>query len=199
MSLGRKVVYTGPVDRYFDYTHGHLNWRSVRFEIDRLGLDDYQGTSVMNYAETDVPFTRIHEPKHLHLERPWKRKDTVIIREFSQVNPDEPYYPVNFESDKDMFSKYEALMKSEEHVIFGGRLARYEYLRYAPDHRQRAGRGEQGRDPIVVSRRRPLAVCQPVPRGRPKSGAGKPPGAPGAVERDREESSRRLPPTGPDP
>lgn len=127
MSLGRKVVYTGPVDRYFDYTHGHLNWRSVRFEIDRLGIDDYQGTSVMNYAETDVPYTRIHEPKHLHLERPWNRKDTVIIREFSQVNPDEPYYPVNFESDKEMFSKYEALMKSEKNAIFGGRLARYKY------------------------------------------------------------------------
>jgi UDP-galactopyranose mutase len=66
MRQGRKVVYTGPVDRYFDYVHGRLNWRSVRFEIDRLGVDDYQGTSVMNYAEASVPYTRIHEPKHLH-------------------------------------------------------------------------------------------------------------------------------------
>jgi UDP-galactopyranose mutase len=128
MSMGRKVVYTGPIDRYFDYAHGPLNWRSVRFEIDRLGIDDYQGTSVMNYAETDVPYTRIHEPKHLHLERPWNRKDTVIVREFSQVNPEEPYYPVNFESDQQLFARYDDMMGSEKGVIFGGRLARYKYF-----------------------------------------------------------------------
>ena len=128
MRTGQKIVYTGPVDRYFEYTYGHLNWRSVRFEIEALEVSDYQGTSVMNFAETSVPFTRIHEPKHLHLERPWNPKDTVIIREYSQINPEEPYYPVNFESDKEMYARYEALANNQSNVIFGGRLARYKYF-----------------------------------------------------------------------
>ena len=127
MSQSRKIVYTGPIDRYFDYVHGRLNWRSVRFETDRLEIDDYQGTAVMNYAETNVPYTRIHEPKHLHLERPWNRKDTVVIREFSQTDDEAPYYPVNFDSDRELFAKYEVLAGLETHVIFGGRLARYKY------------------------------------------------------------------------
>lgn len=123
----RRIVYTGPVDRYFDYSLGRLNWRSVRFEIERKGVADWQGTSVMNYADMDVPYTRIHEPKHLHLERPWNKRDTVIIREYSQVDNDEPYYPVNFESDRALYSQYAALAEREKHVVFGGRLARYKY------------------------------------------------------------------------
>ena len=127
MKKGTRVVYTGPIDRYFDYAHGKLTWRSVRFEIERLCIDDYQGTAVMNFAEAKVPYTRIHEPKHLHLERPWNHRDSVIIREYSQVNIQEPYYPVNFDSDRELYSKYEALAKAERNVLFGGRLARYKY------------------------------------------------------------------------
>ncbi len=123
----RRVVYTGPLDRYFDYSAGHLSWRSERFELERLPVSDYQGVSVMNYAEAEVPFTRIHEPKHLHLERPWNERATVIMREYSQVNPDEPYYPVDFESDKVMLAEYQRMAANERHVIFGGRLASYKY------------------------------------------------------------------------
>jgi UDP-galactopyranose mutase len=127
LKRGRRVVYTGPIDRYFEYTCGHLNWRSVKFEVERLEIDDYQGTSVMNFAEYEVPYTRVHEPKHLHLERPWNRTATVIMREFSQVDRDDPYYPVNTEADKGLCARYVTLARTEGHVIFGGRLANYKY------------------------------------------------------------------------
>lgn len=123
----RKVVYTGPLDRYFDYAHGRLSWRSVRFELKRVDVPDYQGTSVMNYADEDVPHTRVHEPKHLHPERRSAPESTVVIREYSLVNDDEPYYPVNFESDRKVLSEYQALAAKEPSAIFGGRLARYRY------------------------------------------------------------------------
>jgi len=123
----QKIVYTGPIDRYFEYCYGRLNWRSVRFEIERLASSDYQGVSVMNYADEDVPYTRIHEPKHLHLERSWNRDTTVIVREFSHVDPEQPYYPVNFAEDREMYEKYSALQSESPNVIFGGRLARYKY------------------------------------------------------------------------
>ena len=81
----------------------------------------------MNYADEDTPFTRIHEPKHLHLERPWNRKSTVIMREYSCVDPERPYYPVNFSSDREIYDKYAELQREQPNVIFGGRLARYKY------------------------------------------------------------------------
>ena len=124
----KKLVYTGPIDRFFGYQYGRLNWRSVRFEIKDKQVDDYQGCSVMNYADTDVSYTRIHEPKHLHLERKFRSNTTVIIREYSQVDNDEPYYPVNFDSDKELLKKYQLLQKEvEDRVVFGGRLASYKY------------------------------------------------------------------------
>lgn len=126
-SRGRTLVYTGPIDRYFDYQHGHLNWRSVRFEFELLETEDYQGTSVMNYADPEVPHTRIHEPKHLHLEKSHTPNRTLIYREYSQVNNDEPYYPVNFAADREMFAKYHQLAEQEPGVVFGGRLAEYKY------------------------------------------------------------------------
>ena len=122
-----KIVYTGPIDRYFDYCYGRLNWRSVRFEIDRIQASDYQGVSVMNYADVDTPYTRIHEPKHLHLERPWNRNTTIIMREFSCIDQERPYYPVNFASDREKYDKYVELQRERRNVIFGGRLARYKY------------------------------------------------------------------------
>ncbi len=121
-----KLIYTGPIDRYFDYRFGRLRWRSVRFEMEKLPVADFQGTSVMNYADAEVSFTRIHEPKHLHLEKQHTPDTTVIVREFSQVNDDEPYYPVNSESDKQVLAQYQALAQQEP-VIFGGRLAEYKY------------------------------------------------------------------------
>ena len=126
-SLGKRLVYTGPIDRFFGYAHGHLNWRSVRFEVEKQNMADYQGTSVMNYAEEDIPYTRIHEPKHLHPERTWSKEETVVIREFSHVDENEPYYPVNFPEDKAMLAEYTRMQKEASRVIFGGRLASYKY------------------------------------------------------------------------
>jgi UDP-galactopyranose mutase len=127
MKSARKIVYTGPIDRFFDYCYGRLKWRSVHFELERIESPDFQGTSVMNYADEDIPFTRIHEPKHFHLERTWNKSSTVIVKEFSSSNPDEPYYPVNSDSDHDVYCKYAALQNELPNVIFGGRLARYKY------------------------------------------------------------------------
>jgi UDP-galactopyranose mutase len=123
-----RVVYTGAIDSFFDHSFGRLNWRSVRFEVERQPVSDFQGTSVMNYADENVPYTRIHEPKHLHLERPWRDHSTVILREYSCVDPEEPYYPVNLESDQLRYAQYAALQEQESRVIFGGRLARYKYF-----------------------------------------------------------------------
>jgi UDP-galactopyranose mutase len=123
-----RLVYTGPIDRFFDHAHGRLHWRSVRFEVEVQDVEDYQGTSVMNYADLDVPFTRIHEPKHLHLER-WSRTPrTVVVREYSHVDDDEPYYPVNFADDKEKLARYQAMQDQHPSVIFGGRLAQYRYF-----------------------------------------------------------------------
>ena len=127
-SQANNVVYTGPIDRFFNYEYGRLNWRSVRFETEYHGtLDDYQGTSVMNYADMSVGFTRIHEPKHLHLEKAKRHKGTVTVREYSHVDHNAPYYPVNAEQDRNMFKLYEDLKSQEGDVIFGGRLAEYKY------------------------------------------------------------------------
>jgi UDP-galactopyranose mutase len=124
----KTLVYTGPIDRWFDYQLGRLNWRSVRFETELLDTDDFQGTSVMNYADLDVPFTRIHEPRHLHLEKTHRPdKATVIVREFSQVDNEAPYYPVNAEEDKALLARYQAMAAKEKGVVFGGRLAEYKY------------------------------------------------------------------------
>jgi len=123
----KKIVYTGPIDKYFDYEFGVLNWRSVRFEYERINHEDYQGTSVMNYADTEIPFTRIHEPKHLHLEKTHTPDTSVIIREYSQRDNDDPYYPVNSASDKEKLKQYQELAEKEGNVLFGGRLAEYKY------------------------------------------------------------------------
>jgi len=127
--LGRcdRLIYTGPIDRYFNYSLGRLQWRSVRFDIEKLKIDDFQGTSVMNYADLNVPYTRIHEPKHLHLEKCHTKDTTIIVKEFPHADDHEPYYPVNSVSDKKVLLKYQALAKKEKKVIFGGRLADYKY------------------------------------------------------------------------
>ena len=92
-----------------------------------MEVEDYQGTSVMNYADVDVPFTRVHEFKHLHRERSHKPQTTVICREYSQVNDDEPYYPINAEADRSLYLEYQRLAREEHGVVFGGRLATYRY------------------------------------------------------------------------
>lgn len=124
------LVYTGPLDRYFDFRLGHLGWRTIDFERSVVATADFQGTAVMNYADTDVPFTRIHEFRHLHPERRETTPRSVIFREYSRragVN-DEPYYPINTAEDRRLYDGYRALAARETDVIFGGRLGTYRYL-----------------------------------------------------------------------
>jgi UDP-galactopyranose mutase len=124
------VIYTGPIDRYFDFCHGELSWRTLDFEFESLELDDYQGTSVMNYADMPPSFTRIHEFKHLHPERKYPRGKTIIAREFSRKaeKNDEPYYPINSEPDRQKLARYREEIVKEDRVLFGGRLGSYQYL-----------------------------------------------------------------------
>ncbi|HET9138257.1 UDP-galactopyranose mutase [Actinophytocola sp.] len=132
---GTPTVYTGPLDRYFDYSEGRLGWRTLDFEPEVLhDCADFQGTSVMNYADEDVPYTRIHEFRHFHPERDSYPSDkTVIVREYSRFakEDDEPYYPINTPEDRTKLERYRDLAKSEartKNVIFGGRLGTYKYL-----------------------------------------------------------------------
>ncbi len=126
------IVYTGPVDEYFGNSEGRLSWRTVDLEPEVMKVDDFQGTSVMNYNDGDVPFTRIHEFKHFHPERayPDAKDKTVIVREYSRAAEidDEPYYPINTAEDREKLMKYRDLAKKEPKVLFGGRLGTYKYL-----------------------------------------------------------------------
>ena len=124
------VVYTGPVDRYFDYAEGDLSWRTIDLEEEVLPIEDFQGCSVMNYPDADVPFTRIHEFRHFHPERDYTKDATVIMREFSRFanKGDEPYYPVNTAVDREKLLAYRDLAKGEDNVLFGGRLGTYKHL-----------------------------------------------------------------------
>lgn len=124
------VVYTGPLDRYFDYSEGRLGWRTLDFETEVLDIPDFQGTSVMNYNDADVPYTRIHEFRHFHPERDYPKDKTVIMKEYSRFAEadDEPYYPINTPEDREMLKKYRELAAQEKNVFFGGRLGTYQYL-----------------------------------------------------------------------
>ncbi len=124
------VVYTGPVDQYFDYAEGELSWRTIDFEYEVAETGDFQGTSVMNYADEDVPYTRIIEPRHFHPERDYPDDKTVLMREFSRFadKGDEPYYPVNTAADRAKLLRYRKLARAEPQLLFGGRLGTYKYL-----------------------------------------------------------------------
>ncbi|MCS5480519.1 UDP-galactopyranose mutase [Corynebacterium sp. YIM 101645] len=129
------VIYTGPLDRYFDYSAGELGWRTLDFETEVLETGDFQGTSVMNYNDADVPYTRIHEFRHFHPEREnvYPKDRTVIMKEYSRFaeEGDEPYYPINTPGDREMLKAYRELAAAEARdskVLFGGRLGTYQYL-----------------------------------------------------------------------
>ncbi|MFC6880048.1 MULTISPECIES: UDP-galactopyranose mutase [Actinomadura] len=125
------TVYTGPLDRYFGFAEGELGWRTLDFELEVKPTGDFQGTPVMNYADEDVPYTRIHEFRHFHPERSHYPADrTVIMREFSRFadRGDEPYYPINTPEDRDRLLRYRAMARGEDGVLFGGRLGTYKYL-----------------------------------------------------------------------
>ena len=127
------ILYTGPLDRYFDYAEGRLGWRTLDFEVEVLDCADFQGTPVMNYNDPDVPYTRIHEFRHFHPERPYPNDKTVIMREYSRFADadDEPYYPINTDADRALLAAYRNRAKAETsaaNVLFGGRLGTYQYL-----------------------------------------------------------------------
>ncbi|WP_243793875.1 UDP-galactopyranose mutase [Saccharopolyspora gloriosae] len=127
------IVYTGPLDRYFDHCEGWLSWRTLDFESEILPITDFQGTSVMNYASEEVPYTRVHEFRHFHPERHYPADKTVIVREYSRFadKEDEPYYPINTSEDRAKLERYRSLARREaveRQVLFGGRLGTYQYL-----------------------------------------------------------------------
>jgi UDP-galactopyranose mutase len=127
------TVYTGPLDRYFDYTEGELGWRTLDFETEVVPVGDFQGTSVVNYNDIEVPFTRIHEFRHMHPERDYPKDKTVVVREYSRFadTGDEPYYPINTADDREKLTRYRELARKETanaNVLFGGRLGTYKYL-----------------------------------------------------------------------
>lgn len=127
IKVRKSVIYTGPIDRYFDYTYGKLDWRTIRFEKQVMEMEDFQGTSVMNYADAEVDFIRIHEPRHLHPERTYTPDRTVIFYDRSFNDPEEPYYPVNTKRNIDLFNRYDELARKEKGFIIKGRLGRYVY------------------------------------------------------------------------
>ena len=125
-SMAEKTVFTGPIDQYFDYRFGKLEYRTVRFEHEVLDEPNYQGVAVMNYTDADTPYTRIIEHKHFEFGR---QEKTVISREYSSewTDDSEPYYPINDERNTALYMKYKELADKEENTIFGGRLAEYRY------------------------------------------------------------------------
>jgi UDP-galactopyranose mutase len=124
------VVFTGPIDRFFEYRVGQLAWRTLDFEREIVPVGDFQGASVVNYPDEDVAFTRIHEFRHLHPERHYQQEKTIIFREFSRLAgpADEPFYPTGRAADKASYDAYRTLADAEPNIIFGGRLGTYRYL-----------------------------------------------------------------------
>ena len=131
-ALAEKVIYTGPIDAYFDYQMGYLEYRSVRFETELLDKPNFQGNAAVNYTDRETPWTRIIEHKWFEFGKDDEGNDlpkTVISREYSsEWKPgDEPYYPVNDEKNGALYSKYRELARKEKKVVFGGRLGEYKY------------------------------------------------------------------------
>ncbi|MBD1571476.1 UDP-galactopyranose mutase [Aliivibrio sp. S10_S31] len=125
-SLATKVIYTGPIDKFFDYKYGSLDYRSLKFEHEKLSIENYQGNSVVNYIDKKYPFTRIIEHKHFDFG---KQKNTIITKEYPKEYEvgDEYYYPVNDTKNNRIYSKYKALTSIDSKFLFGGRLAEYKY------------------------------------------------------------------------
>lgn len=127
MQLAERVVYTGPVDAFFDYRLGRLDYRSLRFDHQLMeGVENFQGNAVFNYTDAETPYTRIIEHKHFAFG---KQPDTVVSYEYPQRwEPGmEPYYPVNNERNEQLAGQYRELAERQENVCFGGRLGEYRY------------------------------------------------------------------------
>ena len=125
-SIADKVIYTGCIDSYFEYKLGVLQYRSVHFENEILDIENFQGNAVVNYTDVKTPYTRIIEHKHFEFGN---QQNTIITKEYSKEwnKGDEPYYPINNSRNSELYLKYKELAKTEENVIFGGRLGEYRY------------------------------------------------------------------------
>lgn len=135
-NLADTIMYTGPIDQFYGFRFGKLNYRTVRFEQEVLDMSNYQGNAVINYTDASVPFTRIIEHKHFEMfgQAVYDCPTTVISREYSTEWKEgmEPYYPVNDTANTALYLKYKVLADAETHVLFGGRLAEYKYYDMAP-------------------------------------------------------------------
>lgn len=122
----KRVVYTGPIDAYFDYSLGELEYRGLRFETEKMEMENYQGVAVMNFTEREVPYTRIIEHKHFTFGR---QAVTYVTKEYPSTwhRGEEAYYPVNDLQNQGLYARYKEMANHEENVIFGGRLAEYKY------------------------------------------------------------------------
>ncbi len=150
LPAGLPIVYTGPIDRYFDYSEGELGWRTIDFEKETLNTGDFQGMAVMNYADETIPYTRILEFRHFNPERSYQNEKTVVVREYSRsaTRVDEPYYPIDTRQDKEIFLRYRERAEAETDVHFGGRLGTYRYL----DMHQAIGAALKAFDSRIVPR-----------------------------------------------
>lgn len=128
--IGDKIVFTGAIDRFYDYRFGKLEYRTIRFETQTLDVNNFQGNAVVNYTDSVTPYTRIIEHKHFEPENPaYQNNKTVISKEFSSEwnETSEPFYPVNDNKNSILYQKYKAVASQEKNVLFGGRLAEYKY------------------------------------------------------------------------
>ena len=125
-NIADKILFTGMIDQYYDYVYGELEYRGLRFESETLDIDNYQGNAVINYTDSEIPFTRIIEHKHFEGSNSPK---TIITHEYPQnwERGMEAYYPVNNDKNNKLFDKYQKLAENEENIIFGGRLGMYKY------------------------------------------------------------------------
>lgn len=126
MNMAEKIIYTGPLDAFFNYCYGNLEYRSLQFETQKLEIENYQGVAVMNYTDKETPFTRIIEHKHFEYgEQPI----TIITKEYPAEwkKGSEAYYPINDEKNQKLYGQYQQLAKKTSNIIFGGRLAEYKY------------------------------------------------------------------------
>lgn len=135
-ALADKIVYTGPIDQFYDYRFGRLEYRTVRFETEVLDTPNYQGNAVINFTDRETPYTRIIEHKHFETfgEAVYENPRTIISREYplEWQKGLEPYYPINDERNTALYARYKALAETEKNILFGGRLAEYKYYDMAP-------------------------------------------------------------------
>ena len=128
LKSGKRIIFTGMIDQFFEYALGELEYRSLRFETEIKDVDNYQGNAVVNYTDAETPYTRVIEHKHFEFGKGDKDK-TIITREYPTDwhRGDEPYYPVNNDRNNQLYAKYAELAKKQDKVIFGGRLGQYKY------------------------------------------------------------------------